>query len=199
MNDLRSEPFLWIHLAGLAVVPLSLQLVWLGLAVGYTSSLFWLEFLLIIGLGIIPVLWMQLYKPFNFFSILVISIIPEQLTDQQRKILALLKTNNQKILAIIAATIMAIIIWPLDHFAPLVKLSVDFLPQWRILGIVITIIAFLVTNLFFQVSLSALRILLFNSEKLNDITPYPVEKIPQDFLMSSIKVKKIFKFQDLIS
>ncbi|XTZ13067.1 MAG: low-complexity tail membrane protein, partial [cyanobacterium endosymbiont of Rhopalodia inflata] len=48
MNNFRSEPFLWIHLAGIAVVPLSLQLVLLGLAVGDPFPLFWLE-LFIVG------------------------------------------------------------------------------------------------------------------------------------------------------
>jgi Na+/proline symporter len=196
MNNLRSEPFLWIHFAGLAVVPLSLQLVWLGLAIGDSSSLFWLEFLLVIGFGIVPILWMQFQKPFNFFSLLIISIMPEQLTDQQRKILALLKTNSQKTLAAIAGIFMAIAMWPLYQFAPLAKLSVDFLPQSRILGVLITILALLATNLFFQVSLSALRILLLNTEQLNDLIPYPVEKIPQDFTMSNIKVKKLLSISN---
>ena len=34
MRSFRSEPFLWIHLAGIAVAPLGLLVVWLALAIG---------------------------------------------------------------------------------------------------------------------------------------------------------------------
>ena len=32
--SMKSEPFLWIHLAGLAALPIFLQIAWIGLAVG---------------------------------------------------------------------------------------------------------------------------------------------------------------------
>src|SRR4028118_1567963 len=101
MRSFWTEPFLWIHLAGLAAVPLALEFVWLGLAVGDPILPVWMELLLIAVVGIAPVLWMQLIRPFDIFSILVLALKPEQLTVEQRRILSLFKTKNNPVLNII--------------------------------------------------------------------------------------------------
>ena len=102
MRSFWSEPFLWIHLAGLAALPLCLALCWLGLASGESLLPGWLEICLVAIAGITPILWMQLARPFNIFSILVVALKPEQLTTQQRQILSLFKRPLNKVLALLA-------------------------------------------------------------------------------------------------
>jgi len=51
MRSFWTEPFLWIHLAGIAALPLALELVWLGLAVGDPILPVWLELVLVIATG----------------------------------------------------------------------------------------------------------------------------------------------------
>jgi hypothetical protein len=192
MNNFRTEPFLWIHLAGIAVAPLLLQLVWLGLAVGDPLPLFWLELLLVGGIGIIPLLWMQWTRPFDFFSILLVCLKPESVTEQQRKILSLLKTRNHKILSGITSVILAAIAWQLYQWAPIASMTVTILPHWRLLGLTIASIAFLLSNLFIQIPVSVLGVLLTSNEQWSTTQPYSSEKILSDFTVFGFRVNKIF-------
>ena len=192
MNNFRSEPFLWIHLAGAAAVPLLLQVVWLGLAVGDISSPFWLELLLLGAVGILPVFWMQWNRPFDIFSLLFVSLKPQALTPQQQKILSLFKSNRERLLAAIASLAMAAVLWLLYQSAPLAAGAAAFLPQWRVLGLSVAAIAFLASNLFVQVPLSVLGVLLTKEEQLATVNPYPTEQISQAFTVPGIRVNKIF-------
>lgn len=191
MSSLRSEPFLWIHLAGIALFPLFLEIVWLGLAVGTPSPWFILEFLLVAIVGIVPVLWMQLARPFDIFSVLLFSLKPECLTIEQRQILTLFKKTQQKWLSAIAAGLMLAILWSLYRLSPLAIEFVSFLPQWRSLGLMIAIIAFWGGNLFLQVPLSVLGVLFHSKLDSTTIAAYPVEKIAQDFTIPGLKVNQI--------
>ena len=67
MKPWRCDPYLWVHLAGLATVPLWIGLCLLGLAVGNPT---WpgLELGFIVAVGVLPVLVMQLRRPFYIFS-----------------------------------------------------------------------------------------------------------------------------------
>ncbi|MDJ0546138.1 MAG: low-complexity tail membrane protein, partial [Microcystis sp. M53601_WE4] len=85
---MKSEPFLWIHLAGLAALPIFLQIAWIGLAVGDPLPFLWLEWLFLGAIAIIPVFWMQWTKPFDIFSLLLVALKPSQLTPEQLKILS---------------------------------------------------------------------------------------------------------------
>lgn len=191
MNDFRSEPFLWIHLAGLAAVPLLGQIVWLGLAVGDPLSPFWLELLLLGVAGILPVFWMQWHRPFDIFSLLFVSLKPQALTLQQQSILRLLKRSRQRLLATIAALAMAAVLWLLYQSAPLAANAAAFLPQWRILGLLLAAVAFFASNLFIQVPLSVLGILLTREEEFTATNPYPAEQISQAFIVPGLRVNKI--------
>jgi hypothetical protein len=187
----RSEPFLWIHLAGIAVFPAMLELTWLGLAVGRPLPIAKLELLLVGLLGIIPILWMQLSKPFNIFSILFVALKPETLTVRQRQILARFKTAKHKWLSAIAAVLGIFLLWLLDRFAPLALSVASILPQWRILGLAIAAIAFLLANLFLQVPLSVLNILLSDRSTVDNAPPHPAENIARDFTAPGIKVNRL--------
>ena len=191
MSSFRSEPFLWIHFAGIAAFPAMLELTWLGLAIGNPLLIPKIELLVMGSIAIVPVLWMQLVKPFNIFSILFLALKPQSLTIAQRQILTQFKTPTHKWLSAIAAGLMILVLWLLDRLAPLAIDVVQFLPQWRILGLAIATIAFLLANLFFQVPLSVFNLLLRDRSIVENSSPYPVETVSQDFTLPGIKVEGI--------
>ena len=68
MRSFRLDPYLWVHLAGLAMLPVLFCGCLLGLAVGEPLLSVWVEMGFLVGLGVAPVLWMQLQSPFYIFS-----------------------------------------------------------------------------------------------------------------------------------
>jgi hypothetical protein len=190
-KSFRSEPFLWIHLAGIAIAPLALQVVWLGLAVGDPLPFVWLELLFLAIVGILPVFWMQWQRPFDIFSLLLVALRPEILTLQQRQILSQLKTKKQRILSLVVALGMFWVLWQLYRLAPLAAIAAAALPQWRILGLLVAALAFLVSNLFVQVPVSVLGVLATSEQQLSAVEPCPSEQIPQQFTVPGFKVGKI--------
>jgi hypothetical protein len=182
---------LWIHLAGIAIAPLFLQIVWLGLAVGDPLPFVWLELLFIVAIGILPIFWMQWQRPFDIFSILFLALKPEKLTPPQKQILSLFKTRKQRILSLVVALGMSWILWQLYQLAPLAAIAASVLPQWRILGLLIAALAFLVSNLFVQVPVSVLGVLLTSEQQFSATEPYLVAQIPQQFTVPGLKVEKI--------
>jgi hypothetical protein len=196
MSALRSEPFLWIHLSGIALFPALLEVVWVGLAIGSPGSFSTLELVLIAIIGILPVLLMQLIRPFEIFSILLFALKPECLSLEQRQILAVFRTTKLKFLSAIAAGIMILLLWLLYSLSPLAIGLASFFPQSHVLGLEIAILAFLGSNLFLQVPISVLAVLLTNKSQLATMEPYPVDKINQDFTVPGIKVNQILWFLD---
>lgn len=190
MRSFWTEPFLWIHFAGIAALPLALELVWLGLAVGDPLLPVWLELLLVAAVGIVPVLWMQLTRPFDIFSILVLAMKPEQLTQDQRRLLSLFKTSTNPALAIAAALFLLWVLWQIYRVAPVASAVAPF-PGWRIAGLLGAGAAFLVSNLFLQVPLSVAQVLLTSESKFAATEPYSVEKVPQDFTIPGWRVNQI--------
>lgn len=191
MRSFWSEPFLWIHLAGIAVVPIALQLVWVGFAIGDPVLPYWLELLLVGAIGILPILWMQWNKPFDIFSLLIIALRPDALTLQQQRLLSLFKRSQQRLLALLTAILMALVLWQLYRWSPLVAVVASFLPQWRILGLSIAAVGLLVSNLFIQVPVSVLGVLSASEEQFETIEPCTPEKIRQYFTIPGFRVKKI--------
>ena len=191
MYSFRSEPFLWIHLAGLAVVPLTLELMWLGLSVSEPLPFFWLELIFMIVVGIVPVLWMQWNRPFDIFSLLIVSLKPEQMTLEQQCILSLFKKRQQRFLTVTLAIVMLIVLWQVYRLAPLATIVIPFFSQVRIAGLMVAALAFLLTNLFVQVSVSVLVVLLITEEEFALTKPYAIELISQNFTIPGFKVKNI--------
>ena len=189
----RSEPFLWIHLAGIALFPALIGLTLISLAVG-NSFPYFVELPLLVATGILPILVMQLVRPFDIFSILIFSIQPENLSDGQRQILSLLTSFKQKLSSIIAALLMLATLWLLYRLSPLAVEIADFLPQWRTLGLAIACCSFLLSNLFFQIPLSVLLVLKTSESEKAAVEPYPTAEIEQSFLVPGIKVNKILWF-----
>lgn len=186
-----SEPFLWIHLAGIAAFPIWLGLLLLSLAIADPLLPVWAEFSLIAVIGIAPILWMQLVKPFNIFCVLILALKPEVLTVEQRKILSLFKRPLEKLGAIAAPLFLLWVLWQIYNLAPLAPELPPLAPSWRIVSLLVAGVAFLLSNLFFQIPLSVLGVLLTKESAFATIEPYPVEKIQDDFTIAGFQVDKI--------
>ena len=191
MRSFRSEPILWIHVAGLATLPIFLLLCLLFLSVGEPLLPVWMELLLVAATGLIPLLWMQLRRPFYIFAILGIALKPENLTEQQRKILCLINTKLNRVLALLSAILSIFVLWQLYQAAPLVVNITSQLPQWRILGLALAALTFLASNLFLQIPVSVARVLVTNDTEFAAIEPLPLEQINQDFTILGVRVNKI--------
>jgi hypothetical protein len=191
MKSWRLDPYLWIHLAGLAALPLFLGLTWLALGIGYPLPLYWLELAFLLLVGIFPVFWMQWTRPFDIYSLLVVALKPEKLTQEQLKILSLMKNKKQRLWSLIAALLMIGIFWKLYEWAPLSVLSWDFLPQNRILGLFLAALAILASHLFLQVPLAVISVLLTPGKEWEITPPFALAKIRESFTLLGWKVDKI--------
>ena len=192
MNNFRLEPFLWIHLAGLALAPLLLIIVWIGLAVSDPWPFYWLELVLVGIFGVVPIVWMQWTKPFDFFSLLFLAVRPNSLTEDQRKILRLLKTRKNKIFHGLTAIGLLGVGWLLYQLAPLATITASMLPQWRILGLIIALVAFFFCNLFVQVPVSVLGVLLTSDKTWLATEAIPSNQVTSQFTVIGLRVSKIF-------
>jgi hypothetical protein len=134
---------------------------------------------------------MQLTHPFDIFSILILAMKPEQLTPEQRRLLSLFKKKTNPVVTIIGAMLMLWVLWQIYRVAPVAAAVAPFSPGWRILGLLWAALAFLFSNLFLQVPLSVAQVLLTSESEFVATEPYPVEKIPQEFLIPGLRVSKI--------
>lgn len=191
MRSFWSEPFLWIHLSGLATLPIWWEICLLGLAVGAPVLPVWLEFSLVAAIGTLPVLWMQLTRPFLIFAILGLAQRPERLDEEQRKILSLIHSPINRLLAVIAAVVELGILWQLYRSAPIAATVVGFPPQWRLLGLLLASLAFLASNLFLQIPVSVARVFVTSETEFSATKPYGLERIPQNFTILGLQVNQI--------
>lgn len=195
MRAFWSDPYLWIHAAGLAAVPISLLLCLLGLAVGDPALPTWLELGLIAIVGIAPIAWMQWQKPFYIYSLIAVALKPEKLTDDQRRILTLFKTCSNPVWIGLGALLLLVLLRQLYWLAPIATESAPFPPGLRGLGLLVAAIAFLASNLFLQVPFSVIQVLLASDQQFAATEPYPLEKIPQDFLVFGLRVNQVVPFK----
>ena len=191
MQSFRLDPYLWVHIAGLAALPLLLEICLFGLAVGYPILPPGLEVAVLAAIGIIPVLWMQWQRPFYIFSLLVVALQPEQLTETERRMLRFFRTPLTRLFSLVAPIFLAWALWRLYQVAPV---AADFTPiptRLRIVGLLVAAIAFLASNLFLQVPISALRILLVSPSALDAAEPYAPEQVKQDFTLIGLRVGQL--------
>lgn len=189
MPSFRFDPYLWIHLAGVAALPIFLELCVLGLGMGDPFLPTGLEWLLVGIAGIAPILWMQWEKPFCIFSLVMLALKPDHLTESQRRILRLFQAESGRVVAIAVAVIMALVLWQIYRIAPLV--AVPGLPQSRLLGLFIASGSFLFANLFLQVPASVVRVLLTSEPQFAAAFPYESGAIARDFTLIGIRVRSI--------
>ncbi|WP_072016440.1 low-complexity tail membrane protein [Neosynechococcus sphagnicola] len=190
MRSFWSDPYLSIHAAGLALLPISLEVCVLAMAAG-EPQLPWLEFLLIATAGIGPVLWMQWFRPFYIFSVLFIALRPEVLTLDQRRVLTRMKAPNHRGWVVLVAIALGMGLWPLYRSAAIAADLTPLPPAWRILGVFIAGLAFLGSNLFLQVPVAVLRVLLLKDTEFTATPPYALEQIAQDFTIPGWGVNQI--------
>jgi len=190
MRSFWFDPYLWVHLAGIAAVPLLLELCLLGLASGEPLFPVWFELLFVGAIGILPILWMQWQRPFSIFSLVILALKPSQLTEDQRRILQRFKLPVHRILAVLSAVGMVWVLWQLYQIAPAVA-PTPFPGLSRTTALLIAAIAFLGSNLFLQVPVSVLSVLLISDNTFAATPAYPPERITQDFTIPGIRVAKI--------
>lgn len=191
MTAFRHDPYLWLHLAGLAALPLWLDLCLAGLAVGNPVVPPWLEQGLLVLIGTVPVLWMQWHRPFYLFSALVVAVRPQYLSEEQRRLLQLQRGWLGRIVAIAIAAVSVWLLSVLYALAPVAATTTPLAGSSRVAGWLVGAIAFLLANLFLQVSGSALRLLLARPSAVAAATPYPLEAIPHDFTLVGLRVAKL--------
>lgn len=191
MSSFRSEPILWIHVASLATLPIFLVLCLLFLAIGDRLLPMWLELSIVAAIGILPLLWMQLRRPFYTFALLGLALKPETLSVPQRKILCLINTKLNRLLAVLGAVLSVGVLWQLYQIAPNVANMAQFLPQWRGLALLLAGLAFLASNLFLQIPLSVVRVLVTKETEFAAVEPLSLEKIQQNFTILGVRVNRI--------
>lgn len=189
MRSSWAEPYLWVHLTGIAAVPIFLELCLVGLAASQAVLPAGIGFLLVALVGISPILWMQWHRPFSIFSLIALSLKPRELTETQRRILQCFKTPVAKVVAVIVAILAFLILWQLNQWLPLAP--VLKVPGGWLGGLVLAAVAFLLSNLFLQVPASVLMVLLTPESRIAAATPYPVAQIPADFTLIGLQVKQI--------
>lgn len=191
MRSFWSEPIVWIHLAGLATLPIFLVICLLGLAVGDPVLPVWLEFFLVAAIGVVPVLWVQLRQPFSIFAIIGLAQKPQQLSEQQRKILSRINTGANRVLALIAAIFLVVVLWQIYLVAPVASTVCPLPPTWRWAGLLIAGLAFLASNIFLQIPVSVARVFVTSETEFAATKPYPIERIPEDFTIVGLQVNQI--------
>jgi hypothetical protein len=174
MVNFRAEPYLWIHLAGIAVVPLTLQLAWVGLSLGDPLPWYGLELAWLGAIALLPILWMQVTRPFDFFSLGAVVLKPDTLSLEQRRTLSRLKTGQHRILSLVVAIAFGGIAWQLYQLAPLATPAT--------LG---------VSHLFLQVPASVLAILLLSRERWLATPVYEAETISLHFAVIGWQVSRL--------
>ncbi|MEO1094474.1 MAG: low-complexity tail membrane protein [Cyanobacteria bacterium J06638_28] len=191
MTALRRDPHLWLHLAGLASVPIWLDLCLAGLAVGDPVVPPWLEMGLLGLIGSVPLLWMQWRRPFYPFSLLLVAVRPDSLSSQRLQLLSRQRSWLGKVLAIVSVGILTgalVLLYPL---APMAAGCTPFAGQSRAVGWLIAAIAFFLANFFLQLAMSALPLLLTPDQALKNTASYDTAHILRDFTVSGIRLRQI--------
>ncbi|MEO1401092.1 MAG: low-complexity tail membrane protein [Cyanobacteria bacterium J06635_1] len=191
MAAFRQEPYLWLHLAGLAIVPLLLDLCLAGLATADPVLPVGLEMALISLVGALPILWMQWQRPFYIFSLGIVALDPAVLTSNQRQMLSLMRSQWVRAANLLGAGLLVIFLWQLYRMAPIAATTTPFVGMARPYGLAIAAMAFLGANLFTQVPIMVLRVLLASPMDVQTVPIYPVERVKSDFWSVGLWVKRI--------
>jgi hypothetical protein len=190
MRSFWFDPYLWIHLAGLAALPIFLEICLVGFAIGDPLLPVWLEVLLIALAGVAPILWMQWQRPFYIFSAMAMAVKPEQLTDDQRRLLVLFKSQRNRVLAVVVSVFLVFLLWKIYALAPIATPVVSFLPRWRFLGLLLSAGAFLASNLFMQVPISVASVMLTTESTFAATPPHSLESIRRGFTLVGLRVNQ---------
>lgn len=191
MRAFWSDPYLWIHLAGLAALPVLLEVCLLGFATGDPIGPTWLELFLVAVAGVLPIAWMQTQRPFYIFSLVALALRPTQLSEDQRRILTLFHNRRSWVRVIAGAVALTIVLRQLYQVSAIASTAVPWLGDSRLVGLLLASGAFLGANLFLQVPLSVLQVMLASEAEFTATAPFVVEQIPQNFTVAGLPVNQI--------
>ncbi|MDB9529857.1 low-complexity tail membrane protein [Oscillatoria sp. CS-180] len=187
----RRDPYLWIHLAGLATVPIWLDICLAGLAVGDPVVPPWLELTTLGWLGTVPILWMQLQRPFYVFSVPGLAVRPDKLGEDRRRLLSLQRTWVTRLWVVLSAIALFYILFWLYRLAPIAASMTPFAEQSRTTGWLICAVAFFLANLFVQVPATVVPLLLTAPETIETTTPYDAAAILNGFTVVGLRVGRL--------
>ncbi len=187
----RRDPYLWIHLAGLATAPLWLDVCLAGLAVGEPVAPPWLELLTLTLVGTFPILWMQLQRPFYIFSIPGLALRPDQLSEERRRLLTLQRGWVSRGLVVFAAIALWFALYWLYQIAPIATDLPWLMVKSRATGWGICAIAFFCANLFALVPATVAPLFLTSSRRLEQVAPFEAANILSQFMVLGLRVSKI--------
>lgn len=191
MATFRQDPYLWLHLAGAATLPLWFAFVLLGLGVGYPAHPT-LELGGVIVAGVLPALWMQVKRPFYIFSLPLLTLKPASLTSNQRRLLALFHRWWHRAVAVVVPVPLVWLLGQLYPLSPLAATITPFEPWGRLAGLAIATLSFGLANLFLQVPVAVLLVLATPRARFQSVEPYAVEAIATDFtLFPSLKLGRL--------
>jgi hypothetical protein len=189
MKAFWSDPYVWIHLAGVAAVPFWLFLCGLGLAAGDPILPIGLERLLVAVLGIVPIVLMQWQRPFCIYSLLFVGLRPAVMTVEQRRMLSLFKSRRDAPTIALGAGLLAIALAWLSSLSGIATSTTFVLGH--LVGLLLAIGSFLAANLFLQVPLSVMQVMRASDAEFAQTPPYNVTLITRDFLGLGRKVERI--------
>ena len=177
------EPFLWIHVAGISIFPFWMGLCLLGLASGTPLLPSSIELVAIALLGIGPVLAMQLLQPFNIFSLLCMAVPTHSLDEDRLRILGAFRTREQRFLSVAIAALLFCFLIDAYHLAPLVEAlsPVHSAPGVGLSRLAIAAFGFFAANLFLQVPLAALRVMVMPEDALLACSPVDLDDVADRF------------------
>ncbi|MCU0550679.1 MAG: low-complexity tail membrane protein [Leptolyngbya sp. Prado105] len=189
MRSFWADPYLWIHIAGIAAFPLSLLICLLGFAAGDPILPPWLELGLVAGAGIAPIAWMQSQKPFCIFSLLAVALRPERLSESQRKLLAMFLVRRSPVGIGLVALVLTLILNWVYTIAPIAEAITPISSHG--LGLIVAAIGFFVSNLFVQVPFSVLLVMASSDADIAKLDPIAVDQVSKRFLVFGIPVNQI--------
>lgn len=173
----RREMMLWIHGAGMALVPLLILIAQIALSWGQPWPSLGLEGGLVVLGGWLPVVVLQWHRPLYPYMLLLWHTDPAQLSPAQRQGLGLWLRGKMANLAV--AMVFLPLLWGMYYLAPLVPdLPGLPLPPWHGLGLVVAILALALAQGLLTMGLGAWRLL---TTATTAIAPLDDDAIAQGF------------------
>lgn len=189
MQGPKRDPYLWVHLAGLAALPLCAELCLLGLAAGDPLLPGGWDWLLVGLLGTAPIVAMQWLRPFYPFSVLLVSLRADRLNETQQRILQRWAGWETKAIALVASLL---VLWALQRLDQLSPLAAEIAPlDQRAIGLLVVWLGALLGSLLLTVALVSLWVLLTPQTAFSAIEPFPVGNVPSSFLRLSVRLTKV--------
>lgn len=189
MQGPKRDPYLWLHLVGLAALPLCAELCLLGLAAGDPLLPGGWDWLLVGLLGTAPIAAMQWLRPFYPFSIALVSLRADCLDETQQRILQRWSSWEPKAIALVSTVL---VLWELQWLDRLSPVAAAIAPlDNRSLGLLVVWLGALLANGLLAIAAAALWVLLTPTAAFEAIEPFPLGNVPTAFLRPSIRLTRL--------